>query len=131
MFFYSYSIFIRNDVVPVVMGASLQSVVKAAPPESFIHVDHFSSPKLLARHLKMLDRNDEKYNEYFRWKGTGEFINTKLWCRLCAMSHYMQTYPDEPRDLVSWWKGPEESQACVPAHPNNTWQSWKHYKGQL
>ena len=23
----------------------------------------------------------------FQWKGTGEFINTKFWCRVCALLH--------------------------------------------
>ena len=34
-----------------------------------------------------LDQNDTLYNSYFRWKGTGEMINTKFFCRLCALLH--------------------------------------------
>ena len=34
-----------------------------------------------------LDQNDTLYNSYFEWKGTGEMINTKFFCRLCALLH--------------------------------------------
>ena len=34
-----------------------------------------------------LDQNDTLYNSYFSWKGTGEMINTKFFCRLCALLH--------------------------------------------
>ena len=27
------------------------------------------------------------YISLFQWKGTGEFINTKFWCRVCALLH--------------------------------------------
>lgn len=34
-----------------------------------------------------LDEDEALYNSYFRWKGTGELINTKFFCRLCALLH--------------------------------------------
>ena len=37
--------------------------------------------------LPRLDRDDSLYNSYFQWKGTGEMINTKFFCRLCALLH--------------------------------------------
>ena len=48
------------------MGASEEEYRRAAPHNSFIHVDQFEGPQQLAEHLHMLDRNDEKYNEYFK-----------------------------------------------------------------
>ena len=88
------------------MGASLDEYKLAAPPESFIHVDQFKSPEQLAKYLHLLDKDDDLYNNYFRWKGTGNFINTKYWCRLCAMLH------DERKitwyaNLDHWWAGPQ------------------------
>ena len=48
------------------MGASEEEYRRAAPHNSFIHVDQFRGPEHLAQHLRMLDRDDEKYNEYFK-----------------------------------------------------------------
>lgn len=77
----------RRDVVPIVMGGRPLDYLRASPDHSFIHVEDFPSVKALAEYLHLLDRNETLYNEYLRWKGSGEFINTYFWCRLCAMLH--------------------------------------------
>ncbi|XP_055947249.1 glycoprotein 3-alpha-L-fucosyltransferase A-like [Argiope bruennichi] len=95
---------LSRNIVPIVMGARPEDYARAAPPHSYIHVDDFASPKELAEYLSILDKNDTLYNEYFRWKGTGEFINTYFWCRMCAMLHappYHKSYPD----MHKWWSG--------------------------
>ena len=74
-------------VVPVVMGGRQEDYDAIAPPHSFIHVDAFTSPKFMADYLLQLDKNDDLYDEYFKWKNTGSFVNTKFWCRMCAMLH--------------------------------------------
>jgi len=51
----------------------------SSPLKSYIHIDEFSSAKELAEYLHILDKNDELYNSYFKWKNTGEFINTYFW----------------------------------------------------
>ena len=51
----------------------------SSPLKSYIHIDEFSSAKELAEYLHILDKNDELYNSYFKWKSTGEFINTYFW----------------------------------------------------
>lgn len=94
-----------RDVVPIVMGARPADYLRASPPHSFIHVEDFPSAKALAEYLHLLDRNETLYNEYLRWKGSGEFINTYFWCRLCAMLHappLPKVYPD----IGAWWAGP-------------------------
>ena len=92
------------------MGARPAEYKKVAPDFSFIHVEEFSGPAELAQYLHQLDQDDEKYNRYFQaslplqsctriwtvyywtfywqWKGTGEFINTRFFCRVCALLHY-------------------------------------------
>lgn len=50
------------------MGAHPDDYKHSAPVNSYIHVDNFASPETLAEYLHELDQNDEKYNEYFRWK---------------------------------------------------------------
>lgn len=59
------------NLVPVVYGGTPADYEKVAPPNSFIHVKNFPSLKHLAEYLKLLDRNDELYNEYFDWKKKG------------------------------------------------------------
>ena len=72
------------------MGARPSDYAQNAPYKSYIHVDDFSSAQELAAYLHKLDENDDLYNEYFQWKGTGEMINTKFFCRLCAVLHSEQ-----------------------------------------
>jgi hypothetical protein len=98
------------------MGAHPDDYKRAAPPHSFIHVDDFDSPKALAEYLHKLDQNDDLYNEYFRWKGTGQFVNTLFWCRLCAMA-WDDTKVTHYKDVNNWWRG---DGVCIGA---NRWQA--------
>ena len=85
------------------MGASIQDYRLLLPPDSFIHVDNFTSPAALADYLHLLDKDDVMYSRYFRWKRQGEFINTKFMCRVCAMLH--ETLPNMwYEDIQSWWE---------------------------
>ncbi|KAK8784729.1 hypothetical protein V5799_008907 [Amblyomma americanum] len=94
----------RHNVVPVVMGASREEYRAAAPHHSYIHVEDFRSPKELAEYLLLLSRNRTLYNEYFRWKGTGEFVNTYFWCRLCALLHAPpRPHQRRSEDVYRWW----------------------------
>jgi len=96
----------RNQVVPIVMGAHPDDYKRAAPDKSYIHVDDFGSAAELADYLNKLDGDDALYNEYFQWKGTGEFVNTHFFCRLCAMVHYAQRTSRYYTDFNRWWRGP-------------------------
>ena len=80
----------RHRVLPIVMGARPEDYARLAPAHSYIHVDQFRGPEQLAAYLHQLDQDDAAYNQYFQWKGTGEFINTRFFCRVCAMLHYDQ-----------------------------------------
>lgn len=94
-----------HNILPIVMGARPEDYAKSAPYKSYIHVDEFASPKELASYLHRLDVDDELYNEYFRWKGTGEFINTYFFCRVCAMLHDPEAPRKNYRDVNEWWRG--------------------------
>lgn len=99
------------------MGAAPEDYERVAPPHSFIHVDYFQSPKQLAEYLTILDKNDSLYNEYFQWKGTGSFVNTLFWCRLCAIAHEAEIQPSSVyHDLEKWWRGPD---VCIG---KDTWR---------
>ncbi|XP_026474909.1 glycoprotein 3-alpha-L-fucosyltransferase A [Ctenocephalides felis] len=94
-----------RDILPIVMGARPEDYERAAPMHSYIHVDDFEGPRQLAEYLHRLDRDDAMYNEYFRWKGTGELINTYFWCRMCAMLHAEPRQYKSYSDINDWWRG--------------------------
>ena len=73
-------------VIPVVYGS--EDVHKLAPPHSYIDARDFKSPKHLAKYLIHLDRNDEEYMSYFKWKQhfkitRGDVGLTKVFCQYC------------------------------------------------
>ncbi|KAL3841347.1 hypothetical protein ACJMK2_019506 [Sinanodonta woodiana] len=108
---------LSNDIIPIVMGAAPEDYERAAPPHSYIHVEDFETPKLLAEYLHKLDQNDDLYNEYFAWKGTGRLINTYFWCRVCAMLHDDTRTHSSYKDIERWWRG---NGVCIG---KDTWRS--------
>ncbi|XP_067281640.1 4-galactosyl-N-acetylglucosaminide 3-alpha-L-fucosyltransferase 9-like [Pseudorasbora parva] len=54
--------------VPVVIGPSRKNYEEFVPGSAFIHVDDFNSPEKLAEHLKVLDKNEDLYRQYFSWR---------------------------------------------------------------
>jgi len=91
------------------MGAHSLTYKRYAPPNSYIHVDDFESPKQLAEYLHLIDSNDELYNKYFEWKSYGEIGQICMWCRICALLH-----APKPTiiyyNLTQWWGGDD---TCV------------------
>lgn len=114
---------LNRNVLPIVMGARPEDYESSAPYRSYIHVDEFASPKELAEYLHILDKNEELYNSYFKWKGTGEFINTYFWCRVCAALHDEEALkrPKWYQDVNEWWRGPG---VCT----NGSWRNFKARK---
>lgn len=95
-----------HNILPIVMGPSRRDYELLAPKNSFIHVDDFESPRDLAEYLHKLDRDDELYNGYFKWKSTGTIVlDTKFYCRLCAMLHDEDHPPKHYSNITDWWKG--------------------------
>ncbi|XP_072014358.1 glycoprotein 3-alpha-L-fucosyltransferase A-like [Amphiura filiformis] len=62
---------LKHNVVPVVYGGRRSAYEKLAPPNSFIHVGDFPTAQDLANYLLELDKDDEKYNEFFQWRLAG------------------------------------------------------------
>ncbi|KAK6032795.1 fucosyl transferase [Ostertagia ostertagi] len=96
---------LRNDAIPIVMGAPKADYIKVAPPNSFIHVDDYT-PEQLSRYLLYLDRNRTAYNEYFVWKKYGRVVHSDFYCRLCA---FVQSPPTKTySSLDEWWQDSED-----------------------
>ncbi|XP_037937610.1 glycoprotein 3-alpha-L-fucosyltransferase A [Teleopsis dalmanni] len=113
---------LNRNILPIVMGARPEDYEVSAPYRSYIHVDEFSSAKELAEYLNILDKDDELYNSYFKWKGTGEFINTYFWCRVCAALHDEESLkiPHWYSDVNDWWRG---AGVCTSS-------SWRNFKAR-
>ncbi|XP_054271110.1 glycoprotein 3-alpha-L-fucosyltransferase A-like [Macrosteles quadrilineatus] len=106
---------LKHKVLPIVMGARPEDYAKVAPKNSYIHVDDFESPKHLAKFLHKLDQDDDLYNSYFRWKDTGEYIDSGFFCRICSLLH--ADFPDKNyhEDMNKWWHA---DGICTP----NSWR---------
>ena len=83
--------------VPVVMGTDkLDEFLPGNLRHAVIKVRDFTSPKLLAEHLKYLSHNEAEYNKYLEWKqtGIGNFTGTvignywkpkySIYCQICV-----------------------------------------------
>lgn len=101
---------LEHNVIPIVMGAPYIDYERKSPLNSFIHVDQYGGPEELAKYLHKLDKDDNLYNEYFKWKNTGKQIDTKFWCRLCTMLH--SPYKNKSyKDINTWWRN---KKTCTP-----------------
>ena len=78
---------LSGHIVPIAIGGAHYSSV--LPKHSYIDVRDFKSPKHLAKYIKYLDSNEDKYTEYFSWKHnyTGKNAEPSGMCRLCEILH--------------------------------------------
>ncbi|XP_020636917.3 3-galactosyl-N-acetylglucosaminide 4-alpha-L-fucosyltransferase FUT3 [Pogona vitticeps] len=97
-----------SGAVPVVLGPSRKNYESHIPPDSFIHVDDFSSPRELAGFLQELDKNATRYESYFQWRSRLRSVNYKSWgyqfCKACqALQQKPAIYQTLP-ELSKWFK---------------------------
>ena len=92
-------------VVPVVYGAD--DVHKVAPPNSYIDVRNFSSPKHLADYLIFLNEHDDDYLSYLMWKKnyqieTGTHSYRSLFCGICKYL-FVDRHKKQLDDFTHWF----------------------------
>jgi len=100
----------NTHMIPVALGARLQDYATLSPPNSFIHVANFTGAKELAKYLVSLDRNDDKFNIYHKWRENYELYadkKEKFDCWLCRMA-----YEQPPRIRDSYSKFWSRSKLC-------------------
>ena len=67
-----------KGTVPIVMGPVKEDVLKVAPLNSFIFAEDFTSPAKLAEYLLYLDRNENEYRKFFRWREDKSMTDEKM-----------------------------------------------------
>ena len=97
---------LQDGVVPIVLGgADYKSIL---PPNSYIDIKDFASPRDLAKFLHKLSQPDNAvlYNSYFTWRQSYEvvFHNPNSFCDLCAYLHKPEAQKRQSKtDLEKWW----------------------------
>ena len=99
-FFVTY---VGLNMIPVVLGGANYSGI--APPHSYINAAEFESPKALANYLKLLDRDDAKFNEYFWWRDFYQrrFRHHQSLCDVCERLHVDSGKSSTYSDMNDWW----------------------------
>ncbi|KAL0893091.1 hypothetical protein ABMA27_014730 [Loxostege sticticalis] len=85
-----------KGAIPVVMGAPVVDYEKLLPPNSFLHVNSFNSPRELAMEIIHLSTNDDYIKTYHKWRQNFEITNehgsfgrvAQDLCRLCEALNY-------------------------------------------
>ena len=92
---------LKYGTVPIVLGAS--NYTKLLPPNSYIDVKNFTSPKALAKYLQKVDNDDELYKSYFAWRLDYEFKCAPSSCIICDYLNN-QNETKVLRNVETWWK---------------------------
>lgn len=102
---------LMNNVVPLVYGGADYS--QYAPPNSYVNVADFATPKELGEYLTLLHNNDALYNKYFEWKKNYEVIRKPLngWCDLCEKLNDPSLQPKTYDNVAQWWY---DDVPCLP-----------------
>ncbi|XP_067868832.1 alpha-(1,3)-fucosyltransferase 7 [Heterodontus francisci] len=77
--------------VPVVLGPPRANYEEFVPPDSFIHVNDFTSENELANFLRGLWENGTRYKQYFNWRkkyAVKIYTDwTERFCNICTKFH--------------------------------------------
>lgn len=94
---------LKYGMVPVALGANRSTYELYAPPHSFIHIDDFASPRLLANYLHRLIANKTAFAEYFTWRRNWRIVSGGGWCNLCRHLNTVRSNSVRRLPLDRWW----------------------------
>eukprot|EP00079_Xenopus_tropicalis_P011621 XP_002937688.1 PREDICTED: alpha-(1,3)-fucosyltransferase 6-like [Xenopus tropicalis] len=81
--------------VPIVLGPPRENYERFIPRDAFIHVDDFSNTKQLADYLLQLDKDDKKYQQYFKWRSRYKSKHFTGWADYyCAACKVLKDAPE-------------------------------------
>ncbi|XP_023208213.1 alpha-(1,3)-fucosyltransferase 9-like [Xiphophorus maculatus] len=94
--------------VPVVLGTTRENYENFVPRDAFIHVEDFKSPKELADYLLLLDKNEELYLGYFKWRRHFKVNRVNFWAEhTCKACDYLRQHKEYRafNNLNKWYWG--------------------------
>ncbi|XP_034614823.1 alpha-(1,3)-fucosyltransferase 4 [Trachemys scripta elegans] len=98
----------KSSAVPIVLGPPRSNYELFIPPDSFIHIDDFPSPRKLAIYLKFLDQNKPLYRRYFAWRDKYDVHMTSFWdeqyCKVCEAVRTAGDQLKTIQNLASWFE---------------------------
>eukprot|EP00062_Callorhinchus_milii_P008434 gi/632951118/ref/XP_007891116.1/ PREDICTED: alpha-(1,3)-fucosyltransferase 9-like isoform X2 [Callorhinchus milii] len=96
---------LQTGTVPVVLGPSRENYEIFVPADSFIHVDDFTSAKELAGYLHHLDKDQELYMTYFKWRKYYRVQMADWELRACAICEHVKRENNYrcARNLEKWF----------------------------
>ncbi len=103
---------LQYNIVPIVMDLN-GIYAKMVPAGSFINALNFPTVKALADYLKVLDKNDDKYNEYFWWKKHYVLGSSSDVCELCSKLHNPSHPVTIQKNLMKWWHYDATCKNCI------------------
>lgn len=112
---------LQNGIVPIVYGSTREDYERVLPPNSFIHLEDFSSMTHFVEFIYELDKDEERYQRYFDWRKNREIVclSSRFFimyvpevnlCYLLRKLIHVHVFPEislqkrEP-DFRSWWQG--------------------------
>ncbi|XP_042879745.1 4-galactosyl-N-acetylglucosaminide 3-alpha-L-fucosyltransferase FUT6-like [Penaeus japonicus] len=109
----------EKKAVPVVMGGEAEDYRRMLPPDSFVHIDHFDTPKDLAEYLKFLASNRESYMKYHQWRRRYKVVQEHgyfgapvyHYCRICEALNYNDRTPKTYGSLGDYWNKKRQCQS--------------------
>lgn len=98
---------LSSGTVPVVLGPPRENYERFLPPNSFIHVDDFTSAGDLAQYLWELSEDAERYQRYFQWRKWLKPVVRADWtlrvCRACQFLRMTETSYRVVPSLSKWF----------------------------
>ncbi|CAJ0918685.1 unnamed protein product [Ranitomeya imitator] len=97
-----------SGCVPVVLGPPRANYERFIPGDAFIHVDDFLNHQELASYLLSLDKDEEKYKQYFNWRNVYKLPKReRAWivpyCKICEVLKKAAPYRTIP-SIKAWFK---------------------------
>ena len=112
---------LRVGMVPVVRGPLPEAYRRVAPPNSFIHVQEFSTPSALATFLRRLAADSPAYEDYLAWRATHRVQKVRQACGLCAELWKAAGEPQQLKLSDMWSEKKCHRARDVPADDLGDW----------
>nr|CAI5819600.1 unnamed protein product [Callosobruchus analis] len=110
----------NKNSIPIVMGTHNSNYEMLLPPRSYINVEEFASPAVLAQFIYHLNETED-FREYYEWKKSFEIVNehgyfkteSVHYCRICEALNYNERKQKVYSNLEDFWSVKKD---CYPPH---------------